>query len=266
VLIDTHCHLADPAFEADREAVLVRSRAAGVRHVVIIGETPERAASALALARREPDVSATAGLHPHEARHWSDDTARWLEEALRDPAVVAVGETGLDYHYDFSPREQQRAVFETQMNLAAAAGRPAVIHAREADTDVISILRNHPDAVAILHSFSSGPDLLRAAVALGHYVSWSGMITFRNWQQDDLIREVPADRLLVETDAPYLAPVPYRGKRNEPAFVRATVERLAAVTGMDPEECIDRTGANAVRVFGPRLGTRLTANGQTRDS
>ena len=129
MLIDTHCHLADPAFEADREAVLVRSRAAGVRHVVIIGETPERAASALALARREPDVSATAGLHPHEARHWSDDTARWLEEALRDPAVVAVGETGLDYHYDFSPREQQRAVFETQMNLAAAGGRAGRVEA-----------------------------------------------------------------------------------------------------------------------------------------
>lgn len=245
MLIDTHCHLADPAFEADREAVLVRSRAAGVRHVVIIGETPERAASALALARREPDVSATAGLHPHEARHWSDDTARWLEEALRDPAVVAVGETGLDYHYDFSPREQQRAVFETQLTLAAAAGRPAVIHAREADPDVISILRNQPDAVAILHSFSSGPDLLRAAVALGHYVSWSGMITFRNWQQDDLIREVPADRLLVETDSPFLAPVPHRGKTCEPAFVRNTAEFVAGLRG----EAVETLAANTTRNF-----------------
>ena len=253
MLVDSHCHLADSAFDADREAVIARAGAGGVAHVVVIGESPERAEQARAFAERIPGLSATAGLHPHEASRWNPEIGEWLAQALNHPAVVAVGETGLDYHYDFSPREAQRQAFEAQLELAARRSRPAVIHAREADADVATVLRNHPGAVAILHSFSSGPDLLRAAVALGHYVSWSGMITFRNWQLDHLIHEVPLDRLLVETDAPYLAPVPWRGKRNEPGMVRATAERLAAVRGIDVEECIATTGANAVRVFGERL-------------
>jgi TatD DNase family protein len=263
VLVDTHCHLADPAFEADRDAVLARASAAGVRHVVAIGETPERAEVAMALARATPGLSATAGLHPHDARHWSDEKARWLEGTASRDEVVAIGETGLDYHYDFSPRDAQRAAFEAQMDLAARTRRPAIIHAREADDDVLSVLRNHSRTTAILHSYSSGAELCRGAIALGHYVSWSGMITFRNWAQDDLIREVPADRILVETDGPYLAPVPMRGKRNEPAFVRHTAARLAQVLGWTPEECMARTGENAVRVLGPRVkDSRLV----TRDS
>ena len=263
MLVDTHCHLADPAFEADRDAVLARASAAGVSHIVAIGETPERAEAAVALARSRPGLSATAGLHPHDARHWSEERARWLEDAVTWSEVVAVGETGLDYHYDFSPRESQRVAFEAQMQLAGRSGRPAIIHAREADLDVLSVLRNHPKAIAILHSYSSGPDLCRGAVALGHYVSWSGMITFRNWSSDALIREVPADRLLVETDGPYLAPVPMRGKRNEPAFVKHTAERLAQVVGWTAEECVARTAENAARVFGPRItDSRLV----TRDS
>jgi TatD DNase family protein len=257
VLVDSHCHLADSAFDADREAVIARAGAAGVTHVVVIGENPERAERARVIAENTPGLSATAGLHPHEAKSWTAETGAWLARALADPAVVAVGETGLDYHYDFSPRDRQQQAFEAQLELAARTARPAVIHAREADADIATVLRNHPSAVAILHSFSSGPDLLRAAVTLGHYVSWSGMITFRNWQLDDLIREVPLDRLLLETDAPYLAPVPYRGKRNEPGMVRATAERLAAVRGLDVDECIATTGANAVRVFGERLRQRL---------
>ena len=257
MLVDSHCHLADPAFDADREAVIARASQAGITHIVVIGETPERAPQAIELAERTPGLSATAGLHPHEASRWNPQTGAWLAQALAGAGVVAVGETGLDYHYDFSPREAQRQAFEAQLELAARMSRPAVIHAREADADVAAVLHNHPAAVAILHSFSSGPDLLRAAISLGHYVSWSGMITFRNWQLDDLIREVPLDRLLVETDAPYLAPVPYRGKRNEPGMVRATAERLAAVRGIDVEECMATTGANAVRVFGERLRQRL---------
>ncbi|HKP30336.1 MAG TPA: TatD family hydrolase [Gemmatimonadales bacterium] len=253
MLVDTHCHLADPAYEADRDAVLERAGTAGLGHIVAIGETPERAEAAVALARSTPGISASAGLHPHDARHWSEDRARWLEDAATWSEVVAIGETGLDYHYDFSPRAAQRLAFEAQMDLAARAGRPAIIHAREADDDVLSVLRNHPGATAILHSFSSGPELCRGAIALGHYVSWSGMITFRNWSQDELIREVPHDRLLVETDGPYLAPVPMRGKRNEPAYVRHTAERLAQVVGWTVGECITRTAENAVRVFGPRV-------------
>jgi TatD DNase family protein len=168
--------------------------------------------------------------------------------------VVAVGETGLDYHYDHAPRDLQRAVFERQLDLAVGAGKPAVIHAREADADVAALLGNHPGVTAILHSFSSGPALLRAALDGGHYVSFSGMVTFRNWSDTAAVAAVPADRLLLETDAPYLAPVPVRGRRNEPAFVRHTAERVAALRGVPLDQLIAETGANARRVFGPRLG------------
>ncbi len=253
MLVDSHCHLADPAFDTDRESVLARARTAGIGHVIAIGEDPERAGAAIALARSLGGVSATAGLHPHEASGWSAAAEAWLDGALSDPVVVAAGEMGLDYHYDFSPRPAQRDAFEAQMALAGRHSLPAVIHAREADGDVAAVLRNHPGTVAVLHSFSSGPELLDAAVALGHYVSWSGMITFRKWQSDDLVRRVPPDRLLVETDAPYLAPVPHRGRRNEPAFVAETARRLAGILGRTPEEVASLTTENAVRVFGPRL-------------
>jgi TatD DNase family protein len=253
MLIDTHCHLMDPAFDGDRDAVLARARAAGVGHVVAIGETPERADTARELARRDPAVSATAGLHPHEARSWSPELERWLEHAATAPEVVAVGETGLDYHYDFSPRPRQQEAFAGQLAVARRTGRPAVVHAREADEDLEAILRNEPGAVAVLHSFSSGPGLLRAAIGLGHYVSWSGMITFRSWRDDALIRTVPLDRVLVETDAPYLAPVPHRGRRNEPAHVVQTARRLAEVLGLAPDEVAERTSANARRLFGARV-------------
>ena len=182
---------------------------------------------------------------------------------LARPEVVAIGETGLDYHYDFSPASSSGTPSRRRWSWPRRLGRPAIIHAREADDDVLSVLRNHPRATAILHSFSSGPDLCRGAIALGHYLSWSGMITFRNWSSDHLIREVPADRLLVETDGPYLAPVPMRGKRNEPAFVTHTAERLAQVLDLTLDECIARTTENAARVFGTRVvDSRLV----TRDS
>lgn len=252
LLVDTHCHLADAAFEADVGQVVARAQAAGVGHVIAIGESPEAAERALALAA-DPRISATAGLHPHEAQRWSPDLAEWLGSAARDQRVVGLGEMGLDYHYDFSPRERQRDAFEAQLELAERSGKPAVIHAREADDDVAAILRNHPRATAVMHSFSSGAALLETAVGLGHYVSLSGMITFKSWRLDPALRAVPVDRLLVETDAPYLAPVPHRGRRNEPAWVAETARRLAAVMGISQEELARRTTENAVRVFGPRV-------------
>ena len=250
MLIDTHCHLADAAYDPDRPEVLERAWAAGVAHVVVIGESPEASDRALALVRAESRLATTAGIHPHDASRWSPESEAWLRRRLGDPAVVAAGEMGLDYHYDHSPRDRQREAFEAQLSLAAEAGKPAVIHAREADDDVAAILSAHPRTVAILHSFSSGPGLLRAGLVLRHYVSFSGMVTFKNWRLDQAILETPADRLLLETDGPYLAPVPYRGKRNEPAFVRQVAERIAAVRGESVEELIALTGQNAVRVFG----------------
>ena len=250
MLIDTHCHLADAAYDADRAEVLDRAWGAGVAHVVVIGESPAASDRALALAADHDRLSTTAGVHPHDARTWSPEAAAWLRERLRHPRVVGAGEMGLDYHYDHSPRDAQRAAFEAQLALAAETGRPAVIHAREADDDVAAVLRNQPDAVAILHSFSSGLGLLRAGLVLRHYVSFSGMVTFRNWRLDQAILETPLDRLLIETDGPYLAPVPHRGKRNEPAFVRQVAERIGAVRALPTDEVIARTGANAARVFG----------------
>ncbi|HKT59383.1 MAG TPA: TatD family hydrolase, partial [Gemmatimonadales bacterium] len=191
----------------------------------------------------------TAGIHPHDASGWSAEAESWLRDVLRRPEVVAAGEMGLDYHYDHSPRQEQRTAFEAQLGLAREAGKAAVIHAREADDDVAAMLRAHPDVPAILHSFSSGRGLLRAGLDLRHYVSFSGMVTFKNWRLDDAILETPLDRILVETDGPYLAPVPHRGKRNEPAFVQQVAERIAAVRGLPVEELIAATGANAARVF-----------------
>ncbi len=252
MLTDTHCHLADPAYDPDRAEVLSRAWAAGVRRIVVIGESAASAHRALALAATDPRLSATAGVHPHDASIWNPDVEERLRSLVRDPLVVAVGEMGLDYHYDHSPRPAQQVAFQAQLGLAGELGKPAVIHARQADDDVAAILREHPSVPAILHSFSSGPALLRAGLDLGHYVSFSGMVTFKNWSLDQAIRETPADRLLLETDGPYLAPVPHRGKRNEPAFVCRVAERIAVVRGVPVEELIAVTGRNALRIFGPQ--------------
>ncbi len=249
MLVDTHCHLADPAYAADLPAVLERAWQAGVARVVVIGESRERAEAAIAMASAHPRLVVAAGVHPHDALQWSSETEIWLRELLRDHRIAAVGETGLDYHYDHSPRPLQHQAFEAQLALAAEANKPAVIHAREADEDVAAILGAHPGVTAVLHSFSSGMALLRAGLVLRHYVSFSGMVTFKNWRLDDAIRQTPLDRLLLETDAPYLAPVPHRGKRNEPAFVRQVAERVAVVRGIPLEELIVVTGENAQRVF-----------------
>ena len=253
MLVDTHCHLADGAYDPDRSQVLDRAWSSGVAHIVVIGESPAASDRALALAAAEDRLSTTAGIHPHDASGWSPAAAGWLRERLRNPRVVAAGEMGLDYHYDHSPRAEQRAAFEAQLALVGEAGKPAVIHAREADEDVADVLSNQPGVIAILHSFSSGPGLLRAGLVLRHYVSFSGMVTFRNWSLDQAILDTPLDRLLLETDGPYLAPVPHRGKRNEPAFVRRVAERIAAVRGLAPDELIARTSENAARVFGLHL-------------
>jgi TatD DNase family protein len=249
MLIDTHCHLADPAYASDRDRVLERAWASGVGRVVVIGESQETAEAALELIAQEPRLSATAGVHPHHARDWNPATEAWLRDLLGNPRIVAVGETGLDFHYDHSPKSDQHRAFEAQLALAAEFGKPAVIHAREADDDVASILADHPRVTAILHSFSSGMGLLRAGLVHRHYVSFSGMVTFKNWRLDEAIRETPLDRLLLETDAPYLAPVPYRGKRNEPGYVARVAERVAAVRGLSVDELIAITGQNAQRVF-----------------
>ncbi len=256
MLVDAHCHLGDGAFDRDRDVVLARARAAGVGHIVVIGTTLEDSERAAGLAAGRPGLSATAGVHPHEARTWTAHSADVLRALLARPEVVAVGETGLDYHYDHSPRSAQLAAFEAQLALAAELGKPVIVHAREADEDVAAALRRTQAAI-VLHSFSSGPAVFEAGLAIGAYFSFSGMITFKNWVQGDRLTAAPADRLLVETDAPYLAPVPYRGRRNEPAFVRDVAVALARARSESLEDVVGRTATNAERVFGVRVTTAL---------
>lgn len=255
-LVDAHCHLGDAAFDADLEPVLARARDAGVGHVVVVGGTPAESERAALLARGRAGLSATAGMHPHEAQHWTPDAAARLRDLLALPEVVAVGETGLDYHYDHSPHDAQRRAFEAQLALGGELGKPVVVHAREADGDMAAILSG-VDATVMLHSFSSGAGVFEAGIAIGAYFSFSGMITFKNWTMTDRLSACPPDRLLVETDAPYLAPVPHRGRRNEPAFVCAVADALGRARGESFEMIARRTTDNAHRLFGARLTTTL---------
>jgi TatD DNase family protein len=255
-IVDTHCHLGDAAFDPDRDAVLERARAADVGHVVVIGTTVADSERAATLAASRPGLSATAGVHPHEAKDWSPEVAERLRALLALPVVVAVGETGLDYHYDHSPHPTQRAAFEAQLALAAELGKPVVVHAREADDDMAALLRD-ARATVVLHSFSSGPKVFEAGLAAGAYFSFSGMITFKTWASTDHLTACPPDRLLVETDAPYLAPVPHRGRRNEPAFVRDVALGLARARGATFDDIVEQTTVNARRVFGAGVAALL---------
>jgi len=263
VLVDAHCHLGDRAFEADRDAVLGRARAAGVAHVVVIGESLAGSERAAALARGVSGLSATAGVHPHDASSCSAEVLGRLRELLAAPEVVAVGETGLDYHYDHSPRDTQRRAFEAQLSLAADLGKPVVVHAREADEDMAAMLRGwgrgggSEKSAVVLHSFSSGADVWEAGMAIGAYFSFSGMITFKNWTPVVPLTAYPPNRLLLETDSPYLAPVPHRGQRNEPAYVREVAARAAALCGESFDALAERTTANARACFGARLESVL---------
>jgi TatD DNase family protein len=260
VLVDTHCHLGDPQFDDDRPAVVKRAHGMGVGHIVVIADSANATRQAIELALQFGQ-SATAGVHPHEATTWSPQVAEQIEHALSDPVVVAVGEAGLDYYYDNSPRDIQRAVFGAQLELAARYRMPIVVHSRDADQDMTAMLRDS-DACVVLHSFSSGPELLQAGLDKGYYISFSGMVTFRNWDDAAAVRAVPSDRLLVETDAPYLAPVPHRGKRNEPAFVTQVAAKVAQLRGETADQVARRTTANAARCFGPRIALQADKTGQ----
>lgn len=251
-LIDSHAHLTDDRFADDVEAVIDRAVKAGVSRIVTVATDPDDAAAAIALAERFPQLAATAGVHPHAsgAVPASDESLNRLRNLAHHPRVVAIGEAGLDYHYDFSPRDRQVEWFRLQLELAAETGLPIVVHAREADDDIIKMIREaDPACRGVLHCFSSGQRLLETGLELGWMISFAGMVTFKRYEAADLVRSVPLDRLLVETDSPYLAPVPRRGKRNEPAFVIHTAQRIAELRGDDPVELARATSANAREFF-----------------
>jgi len=256
IFIDSHAHLADDAFAGDRDAVIARARNAGATAIVCIGESLATAAIAAQCAADNPGfVFATAGVHPHDAAAF--DVARDLPR-LREMlggSAVAVGECGLDYHYDNSPREAQRATFAAQIELAAETHKPVIVHTRDAEDDTRAMIRHAQSAgvIGVLHCYTGSHALAEVALKAGWYVSFSGIITFKKWLDDDLLRLVPGDRLLVESDSPYLAPVPFRGKRNEPAWVAHTVTRLAAARREDPRQLGATTAANTQRLFGLAL-------------
>jgi TatD DNase family protein len=251
--VDSHAHLADPAFDADRDDVVDRARLSGARAVVCIGESLAAAERAAGLAARHPRfVYFTAGVHPHDAASFdSDRDLAGIRRALGNGAV-AVGECGLDYHYDHSPRADQLRAFSAQIELAAEARRPVVVHTRLAEDDTRAMVAQAAaaDVIGVLHCYTGSHALAEHALAAGWYVSFSGIVTFQKWSDDALIRLVPANRILAESDAPYLAPVPHRGKRNEPAYVSFTIARLAVARGIGVTPLGEQVAQNAERLFG----------------
>ncbi|MBN9038909.1 MAG: TatD family hydrolase [Rhizobiales bacterium] len=253
MLVDSHCHLDFPELAEDRAGVLARARAAGVGRMVTISTRVRRFDEIRAIAEAHDEVWCSVGTHPHNAAEEPDVTVDELVRLAGHPKVVAIGEAGLDYFYDHAPREAQAAGFRTHIAAARQTGLPLVIHARDADDDVAAILTEETGKGAfpfILHCFSSGRALAEAGVKLGGYVSFSGILTFRKSEELRAIaRDLPRDRLLVETDAPYLAPVPFRGKTNEPAFVAHTAAVLAETLGVSADEIARITTDNFFRLF-----------------
>lgn len=249
MFFDSHCHLTDARFEGEAEAVAARAREAGVDRFVLIASDEEDAARALELARTL-DAWSTAGIHPHAAER-TERGFPAVRDLLAEPDVVAVGETGLDYYYDNAPREAQRTSFQRHLELGAESGKPVVVHSREADDDTIAMIREAEGSVTgVLHCFAGGPALFDAGVEAGWYVSFSGLVTFKSYGTRELVAETPSDRLLIETDAPYLAPVPHRGRRNEPAYVVEVARAVAALRDRPVEEIAALTRANAHAFYG----------------
>ncbi len=262
--VDSHCHLDFPQFDADREQVMERAAQAGVTTLLAIGvgSGPPVLDAGLRMAALTPRpgtpwprIYATVGIHPHEAKLAGDADFAELERLARQPQVLAVGEIGLDFHYDHSPRDVQQRVFIRQMEVAGAVGKPIVIHCREAWSDCLELLRAHwrtKGLGGILHCFSGDAAVAREALDMGFLISFAGNLTFPKAEPlREVAREIPLDRLLVETDAPYLAPVPYRGKRNEPAFVAEVAKKLAELRGLDVSDMARQTAANFFRFFQP---------------
>jgi TatD DNase family protein len=254
MFVDSHCHLTDEQFDGDREAVLARARAVGVCRFLVIGATGDFSHNekAVALARENRDVSAVVGVHPHDARTITAETYARLRELAREPEVVGLGETGLDFYYDNSPREDQRTHFRAFIRLARELGLPLSMHVREAYGEAVETLRADGEGRirGVMHCFTGSVEEARALLDLDLFISFSGIVTFKSAQAlREVARAVPLERLLIETDCPLLAPVPYRGKRNEPAYVIQVAKTLAEVKGLSLVEVADATRRNSEALF-----------------
>jgi TatD DNase family protein len=255
--IDSHCHIEGSQFDADREEVIERARSAGIELLVCVGNGEVAADSheaAFKIADSYSWIYTTVGVHPHEARLYDDELEARLVDLATHPRVIAWGEIGLDYHYDNSPRETQRDVFRRQLRLARARGLPAVIHTREAEPETLELLEQEwkgSGLPGVIHCFTGTREFAERAIELGFSISFSGVVSFRN--AGDLratARALPLERILIETDAPFLAPVPYRGRRNEPAYLIETARCIAELRGLEPEELASATSENFRTLFG----------------
>ena len=253
MLVDSHCHLDFPDFAAELDAVVARARAAGIGRMVTISTKVKKQTQLIAIAEKYPDVFCTVGTHPHHASSEMDVDATMLVGLSKHPKVVAIGEAGLDYHYDTGPRDDQLKSFREHIAAARETGLPLVIHARDCDADMAAVLTEEVTKgpfKAVLHCFTAGAALARTAIDLGLYVGFTGILTFKSSQSlRDIAKSLPADRILVETDSPYLAPVPYRGKRCEPAYVAETAKVLAETRGVTEAEIARQTTENFFRLF-----------------
>ncbi|HOA39975.1 MAG TPA: TatD family hydrolase [Halanaerobiales bacterium] len=252
LLIDTHAHLDSSRFNKDRAEVIKNARDTGVSYIVNIGADLKSSRYSVKLAREYPFIFATVGIHPHDAISLDANVLAELEKLAGEEKVVAIGEIGLDYYYDHSPRDIQRAAFIDQLVLAKKLNLPIVVHSREAEEDTISILKEHyrQGGTGILHCFSGSLKMAREALELGFYLAFGGIVTFKNaGGLLEVLEELPLDRILLETDCPYLSPVPYRGKRNEPAYLPYVAEKIGEIKGVSLEEVAEITTANAIRVY-----------------
>jgi len=258
MIVDSHAHVSGSRFDEDRDEVLARARAAGVVGIVDVGCDLASSLVSLELARREPDVWATVGVHPHEAKHWDESSAEALRELARDPKVVAIGETGLDFHYNHSPPEVQRATFRAQLRLALELDKPVVLHLRDGYDEALEIIAAEGGGAlrGVAHCFTGEARQAAAFAERGFAVSFTGVVTFKKAEEVRAAAKiVPEHLLMVETDCPYMSPMPLRGKRCEPAFVVHTAARIAKERGADPAALAEATARNAARIFGFELAT-----------
>lgn len=251
-IIDTHAHYDDTAYEDDRSELLQEIRQNNVTHIVNCASNRVSIIQTLDLTRRFPGFYAALGIHPSDGDDYTDEVEAQIRELLKDERAVAVGEIGLDYYWEKNPsREWQKEILLRQFGLAREAKKPVILHVREAYGDIMEILRENRDLKGVLHSFSGSPEVAEEAVALGFYLGIGGVATFKNAKKlPDVIRQTPIEFLLTETDAPYLTPVPYRGKRNRSDYIRYVIEAVASIKGMDPEEAGRRLYENGLRFFG----------------
>jgi TatD DNase family protein len=253
MLVDSHCHLDFPDIAKEQDAIVARARAAGIGRILTISTRVKRQAQIIEIVEKYPDVFGTVGTHPHHVDEEMDVTADALVALTTHPKIVGIGEAGLDYHYDTGPRDNQAKSFRQHIAAARQSGLPLVIHSRDCHADMAAILREEAGKgafTAVLHCFTGGRDLAFAAVDLGHYIGFTGILTFKNSAAlREIAKALPADRILIETDSPYLAPVPYRGKRCEPAYVIETAKVLADIRGVSFEQIARQTTENFFRLF-----------------